>query len=128
MRKEKGMFLTVRRSLYPVLVVLLLVACGACTAMKEMGKTVAEMTPKQKAAWMMSSYSDQYDDYLAKVALPNLSNEEKQVLRAKKKVLTTIYPLIQAYDMAVASDRPPTEESTAEIMKLIADLASMVVR
>lgn len=117
-----------RRCLAIACMVVLGIVLLACQAMEEMARDVADMTPKQRAAWMMSTYNDQYDDYLVKVAMPNLSNEEKRILRAKKETLTTVYPLMQAYDMLQASGKPPTEESMDEIMDLIADLTALVIR
>jgi hypothetical protein len=59
------------------------------------------MTPKARAAYAMRVYNAQYDDYLYRAALPNLSDEEKQVLRAKRIGLVEMWPVIRDYSWYV---------------------------
>lgn len=71
-------------------------------------------TPKQKAAFFMSVYNAQYNDYLLASTQPNLTDEQKSVLVNKKKVLTEVYDPIKLYDFyAVQGQIPPT---TLEIL------------
>ena len=60
-------------------------------------KTLDEMTPMEKAVWMLSVYNAQYEDYKFQAARVDLDEERKAVLRVKKKILTEVYPLISVY-------------------------------
>lgn len=46
---------------------------------------------------MMSIYTSQYDDYQMQANLPDLPEEQKVILRDKKKVLEEVYPAIKLY-------------------------------
>jgi hypothetical protein len=113
----------VRKSIYLIVVAFLLVSFG-CMHKEGSLKPVSEMTPKEKATFFMGVYNSQAEDYKAMVAKPNLTNEQKQVLREKKKVLTEVYPLIQSYTTYVDAGAMPTPEVEASIMNLINQLTS----
>jgi hypothetical protein len=114
----------VRKSIYLIVVAFLLVGLASCMHKEGSLKPVSEMTPKEKATFFMSVYNSQAEDYKAMVAKPNLTNEQKQVLREKKKVLTQVYPLIQSYTTYVDAGAVPTPEVEASITNLINELTS----
>jgi ABC-type glycerol-3-phosphate transport system substrate-binding protein len=116
-----------KRKFIAVYIVLALMLVG-CAGMQKPEQSFSDMTPKQKVTIMMGIYNAQYDDYKLKVAIPNLTEEEKQVLRTKKQVLTQVYPLIQSYDLIQAAGGTPTAEAEANIMQLLSNLESLVIR
>jgi len=61
------------------------------------GKSFTEMTPVEKATWMLSVYNAQYADYQFQSARTDLDEERKEVLRTKKKILSEVYPMISVY-------------------------------
>lgn len=113
----------VRKSIYLIVVAFLLVSFG-CMHKEGSLKPVSEMTPKEKVTFFMSVYNAQADDYKAMIAKPNLTNEQKQVLREKKEVLTQVYPFIQSYKTYVDAGAVPSPEVEASIMDLINQLTS----
>ena len=109
------------------LVVVMLLMIG-CAGPQQPTQSFSDMTPKQKATWMMGVYNAQYDDYKLKVSLPNLTNEEKSILRTKKDVLTQVYPLIQAYDMAQAGGGVPSATTERQITGMLTMLEQLAIR
>jgi hypothetical protein len=99
-----------------------------CAGMQAPQQSFEDMTPKQKATWMMGVYNAQFDDYKLKVALPNLTNDEKAVLRAKREILTQVYPLIQAYDMTQASGGTPTVTAERQVTSMLNQLEQLIIR
>lgn len=90
-------------------------------------KTLAEMTSKEKATWMMGIYRSQDKDFRNQVARPDLTNEQKAILREKKKIMTQAWPLIKTYTSYVDSGAVPTREVEDQIIKLINDLTAMAL-
>lgn len=90
-------------------------------------KPLSEMTPKEKATWMMSVYSAQAEDYKRMVKRPDLTNAQKAILRNKKDVAKKVWPLINTYRTYVNSGAVPTREVEDEIIGLINDLTVLVL-
>ena len=78
---------------------LLLFSLG-CGLWESTVKTFKEMTPRERATWMMEVYNSAYDDYLTAVE-NEPTDEMKAVLRQKKKIMRVVYPLIGAYSLMV---------------------------
>ena len=75
-----------------------LVAIHGCTiGDKQVGVSYKDMTPKERATYVMSIYNDQYELYMREAKIPDMSEEKKEVLREKKKLLTELYPYIGLY-------------------------------
>jgi len=79
-----------------------------CTTMNLGIKPVSEMTPLEKATTAMAVYNDMADSYKVKVALPDLSTAEKQVLQTEYDVLKKAWPVVDAYYKAVKEGQPIT--------------------
>ena len=77
------------------------------------------MTPKQKAILFMHTYNAQCEDYLILAAKPDLTEEQKQILREKKAILMKLYPLVNAYINFVEKGDIPSEEIENEINSLL---------
>lgn len=90
-------------------------------------KPLSEMTPKEKATWMMNVYSAQAEDYKSMIKRPDLTNEQKAILRNKKDVAEKVWPLINTYRTYVNSGAVPTREVEGEIIELINDLTVLVL-
>jgi len=86
-------------------VVLFMVGCGTFNMNI---KPVSEMTPLEKATTAMAVYNDMADSYKVKVALPDLSTAEKQVLQTEYDVLKKAWPVVDAYYKAVKEGLPIT--------------------
>jgi len=65
-----------------------------------------EVTPKQKLAYMYQIYNAQHEDYVSMSKSSNLTDAQKEVLRAKKPILETLQTLIPIYDQGVQSGTP----------------------
>lgn len=66
-----------------------------CAAMG--GKSYKEMTPQERATQIMSVYNNQYELYLREAKIPDMTEEKKEVLREKKKLMKELYPYIGVY-------------------------------
>jgi hypothetical protein len=91
-------------------------------------KPITEWSPKQRAAYFMGVYNSQHDAYKAQVAYPDLTAAEKDVLRAKKRALVAVYPMIQAYDLVVAAGGVPSASDEAAILELLDELQRATVK
>ncbi len=127
-----------RRSWMVLLVLALSVGCANMNV---------EMTQEKASVWMNSIYFFQYDRYLNQVLRPDLpsevmaevkadpakitsgmmrtdlTDEEKKVLRAKRKILVELHPLLLAYAGYVKNGQIPPEEISARAMQLVTLLA-----
>lgn len=90
-------------------------------------KPLSEMTPKEKATWMMSVYSAQAEDYKRMVKRSDLTNAQKAILRNKKDVAKRVWPLINTYRTYVNAGAVPTREVEDEIIGLINDLTVLIL-
>ncbi len=71
--------------------------CAGCAWFQAGVKAVQDMSPREKATWMMALYNTKYEEYVAAAAKPDLVEDERKVLRVKKDALTVAWPLIKAY-------------------------------
>lgn len=77
---------------------------------------------------MMGIYNAQYADYQIKAAFTDLTEEERIVLREKKKLLADLYPAIRIYDTFVAAPGGPAPADEQAIIALINQIERLVVR
>jgi len=106
-----------RRKLLFILVLLFFV--GACAGIHGGSLSWDQLTPKGKAAFAMSIYNTEYENYKADVAKPGLTKKEVKFLRKKKEILTKIYPVIQMYANYVQSGMVPPEEVEEQLINLL---------
>lgn len=97
-----------------------LVSCMPQTGLKP----VSDMSPKEKATFFMSVYNAQAEDYKKMVTTPNMTDDQKQVLREKKKLLTELYPMIGAYTTYVDAGAIPDAATEAAITGIINQLTA----
>ncbi|MBV6343418.1 hypothetical protein [Candidatus Magnetobacterium casense] len=92
---------------------LILICIVFATACATVGiKDYSTMTPKEKAYFFLATYNKADAEYRIQAVMPNLTDKDKELLRAKKAVMVEVYPLIDAYKMAVEQNVtiPPTLE------------------
>lgn len=68
-----------------------------CPGVMGQTKSYADMGPQERATYVMSIYNDQYELYLREAKIPDMTEEKKEVLREKKKLMTELYPYIGMY-------------------------------
>ena len=90
-------------------------------------KRVTEMTPKEKGAWFLGIYNAQDKDYRNMVIRPDLTNDQKKILREKKKIMTEVYPIIKTYNIYIDSGAVPTQAVEDQIIQLINDLTGLII-
>lgn len=89
-------------------------------------KTVDQMEPKQKAGFFLSIYNKEFDNYKAVAARPDLTEEQRVMLRKKKEALVKVYPMIETYADYVAAGAMPSKASEEAIIKLLDEIGSYV--
>jgi len=108
------MLLTLATAILLGLMLVQLLGCGTLNV----GLVPPEkMQPKELAVYSMSVYNQQYDDYLAKATLPDLSDAEKKILRIKKRSLVDSWPIIKTYSYYVDHGQVPPEGIQQEILE-----------
>jgi len=90
-------------------------------------KRITEMTPKEKGAWFLGVYNSQDRDYRNMVVRTNLTNDQKNILRKKKEIMTEVYPMIKTYTIYIDSGAVPTKVVEDQIINLINDLTALAV-
>lgn len=100
------------------LLLIVLLCFGLVTGCSFTGaKIFDQMSSVEKATYLYSVYNSQYDDYMIKMGYsmdergtwvktfsPKLTEQERKVLRDKKKILIKVRPLIKAYGSQVQSN------------------------
>jgi len=83
-----------------------------------------EITPKAKLAYMFQMYNAQHEDYMNMAKMPNLTDAQKTILRAKKPVLETLQTLIPLYDTSIQAGAP-SASTEQQIYNLLNQLQTM---
>lgn len=109
-----------RNSVVLVIAIVFLIGCP-----QQGLKPLNEMSPQEKATWMLSIYSAQYDDYKLQVVKPDLTDDQKNILREKKKILLEVDPLIDQYTGYVDTGILPTMEIETLIINNLDRLLSL---
>ena len=103
-----------------LLAVLFLIGCPGLIP-KDL-KSPADMNPKELATWALGIYNAQYDNYVTVSARADLTEDYKEMLRKKKKVLVELWPYLRLYVGYVDSGVVPTQELETKIIELIDNL------
>ena len=114
-----------QKAVISMLLVMLWLVMG-CATLGITVKPYSEMTAKEKVAFLMKSYNKVYEDYKVQAASPNLTEPEKAALRTKKEVLTYVYPLIQALDLALVEGKPFDSSTEALIISGLRKLGTKI--
>ena len=100
-------------------------ACAGCGGPQV--KTFYEMTPTERATFFMNVYKQQYDDYKFWQDQP-LTEEQRKIMREKKRIFADVYPMITAHNFLVDSGVAPPEEKALAIMELINQLVLLIIQ
>lgn len=130
-----------QRKQITILLVMILAAVFffGCPMVPKGAKPFTEMSPKEKVTWMYGVYNSQYADYQTmtghtwddttkewkKTSSPTLSEDQKEILRKRKDILTKVHPLIKLYDSTLTSGAVPGRETEQKIVNLLNGLLSM---
>jgi hypothetical protein len=102
---------------------LLAIVMGGCAAMG--GKSYTEMTPKERATQIMSIYNSQYELYLREAKIPDMTEEKKEVLREKKKLMQELYPYIGMYNNYAEQGVPAPTDVEMAVMSIMDKLLGL---
>jgi hypothetical protein len=97
-------------------------------------KGYSEMTPKEKAGFVMRLYNNAADEYrwLYEIKAPgseeSWSTNDKEFLENYRKSLVRAHSVIKLYDSWVAAGTQPTMEMEDELVLLIRTLSLMAER
>lgn len=90
-------------------------------------KTWSDRSPQEKAYSIMALYNQQYKDTMSMALTGDaLTEEQKEVVRAKKKILTKVYPLIMAYVEYVDHGTVPSVEMETMILNYLNQLGGKI--
>lgn len=112
-----GLGICLVSAIVTVLILNLIIGCASMGV-----KPISEMSPKERGLFFLQVYNDQYEDYLAVVESPNLTAEQKQILKKKKEILTAVYPMIKLYLSYIESGGVPDQETEKQIIEFIDEL------
>lgn len=123
--------------LYLILLFVIAFFMSAC-AMKD-GKSINDMTNKEKLVMMYGVYNSQYSDYMRSTGYllssegvweksfsVDFTDDQKDILNKKKAILKELYPLINLYDSFVSTGITPSAESEQKIFELLDRIALLV--
>jgi len=127
-----------RNHFQAVLVLVLAFMLASCAAQKG-GKSLSEMSDKEKSVIMMDIYNQQFTDYMTKTGYTKIGDkwektgeiidfteDQKDIMRKKKEILTNVYPLITLYDSYVANNRQIDLATEQQIFALLDELVKLV--
>lgn len=104
------------------LILIPLLMLSACT---QGIKPYSEMSSTEKLTYMYQVYNSQHEDYMIMSGNPNLTETQKEVLRAKKPILESLQMLIPAYDQSIQSGAPSYSQEQ-QIYNLLTKIQAMV--
>ena len=110
-----------RKSIYLFLFFLVL-ACASIGV-----KSIDQMSGKERATFFMNIYNSQVADYRALVAMGNLTEDQKEILRIKRRIMVEVYPLIETYNVWVDNNAQPSVELEAQIIDLLNRMTAQVI-
>jgi hypothetical protein len=108
-------------------VLLIVVAfCFACS----------QLTAKKTSIWMNSMYSAQYEEYLTWFekdaddkwkSKDSVTEEQKEILRVKKRIFVELHPLLEAYAIYASTSASPKGFDMDLVEDRIVDLINRLV-
>ena len=105
-----------------ILVVLILVLVAGCASLGV--KPWMERTPQEKASYFMSIYNKQFTDTMNMAKNPNITEEQRKVVRVKKDLLTKLWLAIGTYDSIIIRGEIPSLLDEQKILDYINQLAA----
>lgn len=96
----------------------------------------SQLTAKKTSIWMNSMYNAQYNEYLTWFekdsegnwkTKDSVSEEQKNILRMKKRIFTELYPLIEAYAIYASTSQSPKGFDMSLVEDRIVELINRLV-
>ena len=96
-----------------------------------------KITQRDVATWANNIYNAQYDDYLSwfeknaegKLVLkPNVPEEQKEILAAKKKIFMELQPLLIVYSSYVETGTVPTGTIIGDVEARLVTLVNNLIK
>ena len=91
----------------------------SCATMMEAQKPFQELTPKEKAVYLLSMYNKQYDEYLVLYKKGDHTKEEKLILQKKYELLKELHPYIGVYLTYSETGEMPNDLVEQKLIDLI---------
>lgn len=98
------------------IVFLCLISFVGCSIISQ---NVSSMKPKDKLSWMMGVYNAQYNDYQFVSSKPDLTEDNKKILKAKKEIMIEVYPLIKLYESYIITGSIINMDIENQILSLL---------
>ena len=108
-----------KRWLWFVVLALFVAGCATLSNVKPWG----DRTPQEKSLAFLQMYNSEFDATMRLSQTANITPAQKEVVKAKKALLSKARPLISAYDGIVTGGGIPGIELEAKILELIDQLA-----
>lgn len=86
----------------------------------------SDFTDKDKATFLNGIYNQEFDAYKAAVARPGLTDAQKDVLAAKKKVFTEVWPLLKLYTAYAEKGQLVPADLEPEILRLLSKVKGVL--
>jgi hypothetical protein len=109
----------------PLGILIAIAILSGCATMSITAKPWGQMTPKEKSSQFIQTYNTQYQDTMFMASNPNITEEQKWIVRTKKAILTKAWPIIKVYDAVAAGGGVPSPQDEQAILELINQLATM---
>ena len=113
-----------RRKYVPILFVFLILSFVGCNGSEL--KPIGEMTASEFSVYVHSIYNSQYDQYMADVIQPNLSEDQKKILKTKKIILTEMYDPMMLFTSYVKSGAIPPDELRIRVTAILNNLIELM--
>lgn len=108
------------------LIIALLMVLPGCALLDGLAK----MSPKQKAIWMMATYTVEMSRLRAEATRywdPDTSEAKRLVLRYRMTLLREVYPLIKAYVDSVENGGTPLPSKEVIVFEILNRIVEAVV-
>ena len=79
----------------------------------------SQMSGERKVNMAWGIYKAEFHNYNAQASRPDLTEEEKEVLKKKKEALTVMYHSIMAYRTIIMQGETPSPEQEQQILNFI---------
>jgi|GEM_PF-3436301 len=95
---------------------------AACASMSTTIKPWSERSAKEKALAILSMYNAQFLNTLEMANNPKITDDQKEIVRIKKRILKELNPLIEFYLFAISMGQIPDKELENKILNLLDQL------
>jgi len=109
----------INKSVKSILILFMVFSMVGCGGLQGAVKQFSEMTPKERATFVMSAWNANYRDAVAMSNMPNLTAEVAKTVRIKKQILTESKPLVDSYVRTIEGGGTPDQATQDLIMQFL---------